>query len=914
MPILHVPSQYATIALAVAAALRGDTIEVASGLPQETVIVNTNGLIFSGLEVDRFYQQYHTIKLGAGVTTLNSVIVPSGAPDTVSIFRIVDNSLNDTIRTGATNDFVTVTGGHDIVSLGAGFEDTLEIDWRLAASPVVGSISKTASTLTSGTTNSIRAAGGENFSLWLTAGDDNVSVDTIHSASATNVIGNVASVRAGAGNDTVRVNADMIYLDGGEGVDHLFLDTSHSILQYFTFTYDLNVPRINSDLLSDWYGVGGGSFGKIQGFEQLNYTSGYGENIIATFRGNYDDTIDLSRSLGRYNEVSVFGGQDVVTFSTADIYLRYNLLIIDYSASNTAISGSAASGFFSAGIASHVSFIGVDSFHISTGAAADTIVTGDGEDYLDGGKGADVMNGGLGEDRYVVDNSRDVIVDNGGVDTIESKISFALTKTPTIENLSLLGTQNLYAYGNALANDILGNYGNNILYGGADKVVDHLNGSYGNDTYIIRSIEDVVYDFGGMDTIQSSISLSLSQKQPIDNLLQYSGIENLVLVGTANINGTGDYSANHIWGNSGNNILDGMDVLANKRIDILEGGLGDDTYVLGDDMDIVIDTGGIDTITSLMTRSLVNYNQIENLTLLDAPAGFVSQARDATGNELENILTGNSRNNVIEGLGGSDTIIGGLGNDKLAGGEGNDKLFGGTGNDTLDGGGGSDSLYGGAGSDTYYTDGLDTLIEFAESPSEFDGVVSSVSFILGSNFEGLGLLETGDINGTGNELRNSIQGNMGKNILRGLGGADYVEGRQGDDQLYGDEGKDILVGGTGNDLLTGGADADLFVFDTLLNASNNVDTITDMTTIDSIGLDSSIFNTIPFGVDFGSFRSIATGSSFTSVDNSDRIIYFSSTGALYYDGDGSGLTYNPILFAKLTANTSLDPSEFVMLI
>jgi Ca2+-binding RTX toxin-like protein len=109
------------------------------------------------------------------------------------------------------------------------------------------------------------------------------------------------------------------------------------------------------------------------------------------------------------------------------------------------------------------------------GAGNDTLTGGAGDDDLVGGEGADSMTGGAGADWYWVDNVGDRVVETtagaaGGFDMVFSSISYALGAS--VEGLALVGEDNLNGTGNALANYIEGNDGNNVLNGmaGADTL------------------------------------------------------------------------------------------------------------------------------------------------------------------------------------------------------------------------------------------------------------------------------------------------------------------------------------------------------------------------------------------------------------------------------------------------------------
>jgi Ca2+-binding RTX toxin-like protein len=434
-------------------------------------------------------------------------------------------------------------------------------------------------------------------------------------------------------------------------------------------------------------------------------------------------------------------------------------------------------------------------------AGNDTLLGLDNNDTLDGGPGADSLVGGAGDDIYVVDDAQDIVSESGGsgLDTVKASLSFDLgngtTVLGSVENLTLTGTGAIDGTGNALGNAILGNAGNNDLSGqdGADTLTggagndtldggfllggtldghaDQLSGGTGNDTYIVETGLDTVTESqagaaGGIDTViaDNGTDVSFTLGLNLENL----ELQNSVLNGTGNaLNNkiTGDDNANKLFGLDGNDTLDG-----GAGLDSLDGGKGNDTYVVDDQNDLVIESvsgaaGGLDTVLSSASFfTLRTMDNVENLTLIDGGVTGV-------GNSLANKLTGNGLDNTLSGLEGNDTMAGGLGNDSYV-----------------------------------VEEAGDVVIEAADAG--IDTVGSTIAYTLGVNLENLQLLadvgKNPDMSGTGNALKNEIDGSTGNNLLKGLAG---------DDTLNGDLGNDTLDGGTGGDKMAGGQGNDVYIFD-----------------------------------------------------------------------------------------------------
>jgi Ca2+-binding RTX toxin-like protein len=248
----------------------------------------------------------------------------------------------------------------------------------------------------------------------------------------------------------------------------------------------------------------------------------------------------------------------------------------------------------------------------------------------------------------------------------------------------------------------------------------------------------------------------------------------------------------------------------------MQGGSGNDVFIVSDQADVVDPGNGVDEVRTALAVYSVHQ--------------FIERAvYTGTGNWNVTGSTGlgSTGSNTIIGGDGQDTIHGGVGifsgDDALYGGKGNDSLIGDFGFDWLDGGKGRDTMAGGADSDTYVVDNAaDVIIENAGEGT--DVVESKIDWTLGAHLEFLTLTGKRDRSGTGNDLDNVMTGNAGKNVLAG------------------GIGNDTLRGLDAADTLTGGANADTFQFLALRDSgpqANSRDTITDFNAAEGDRIDLS---------------------------------------------------------------------------
>ncbi|EIW20876.1 MULTISPECIES: calcium-binding protein, partial [Pelosinus] len=731
---------------------------------------------------------------------------------------------DDALIGGAGNDILTGGIGNDMLNGGAG-NDTLDgglgADWLVGGvgndtfvvdnvlDVVVENLNEGTDTVQSSITYTL-AANVENLTL--------TGTDNIHGTG--NVLNNV--ITGNSGNNVLDGGLGADRMVGGLGDDVYVVDNvsdvvvesldqgTDTVQSSITYTLGANVENLT-----------------LTGIGNINGTGNTLENVIM---GNSGNNI-LNGGVGADQMEGGVGNDIYVVDNVGDVVVEETDEGIDTVQSSITYALGSNVENLTLTSTGNIDGTGNALNNVIIGnSGKNTLIGNAGDDVLNGGLGADRLVGGVGNDTYIVDNISDVVEENAGegTDAVQSSITYALGSN--VENLTLTGTGSINGTGNELNNIITGNSGKNILTGGAgDDILDgglgadRLIGGLDDDTYVVDNTGDVVVENvnEGIDTVQSSITYTLG-----------ANVENLTLMGIGNINGTGNIMNNVIIGNAGNNILNG-----GLGADIMKGGAGNDTYVVDNIGDSVVENinEGIDTVQSSISYSLGS--NIENLILTG------TSNINGNGNELNNTITGNNGNNILNGGLGADIMKGGAGSDTYvvddigdvvveSAGVGTDSvqssisytltanvenltltgtgdingtgnalnniIIGTSGSNILNGGLGADWMMGGMGDDTYVVDNVGDFV-FENIDGGTDTVQSTIEYMLGSNIENLTLLGTGNINGTGNELDNVITGNKGNNILDGGDGNDWLYGGAGNDTLYGGAGDDVLEGGLGND-------------------------------------------------------------------------------------------------------------------
>lgn len=742
---------------------------------------------------------------------LNNAIAAGNDDDTLRGLdgndALFGNGGNDTLEGGAGIDELVGGEGNDQMSGGAG-NDTYHVDSE--DDGIVEAVGG-GKDLVVTTTSYILAAGQEIEAITM-EGTDGIGVlgnefnNVITGNASDNFLlggGGSDTLIGGDGDDTYIIGRDTAdkgndkVVEAANGGDHDFVISNLHDYTLGANVEDLLLDSPNASLaavVTAINGTGNALNNDIRGNEIANrldgaagndtLDGGFGDDTLVG--GTGDDTYLINRDDGADTILeNAGGGTDTVVTDLISFTLAANVenLILENDGNATGTGNNLGN-------------------RITGADGNDTLKGLDGNDILDGGlHGDDRLEGGAGNDTYILHLSNAAIIvetddKTSGIDTVRSAdIPLELLDFggENVENIILddfasKQGRDLDAFGNDLANIIIGNSGANHLAGGAGN--DTLAGGLGDDTYFLDT---------GDDKDKVIEALNAGHDTVISNLHDYTlaaNVEDLFLDAAAaltadagGVNGTGNTLDNRIVGSSDANRLDGGagdDLLSGRGgddvilggtgndfldgeqgADQMAGGTGNDIYLVRDTTDSIVELAGqgIDTVqTQLGSHTLAGKmgENVENLTYIGT-GNFTG-----IGNKLNNIIHGNVGDDVLQGLEGNDTLDGSIeGHDRLEGGAGNDIYILRTGGDY--------EIVEAAGK----AGGIDT-IETRDLDIDLDSDPNIV------NVENVTLQDFNP--GQGKNLH--LFGNFLDNILTG---------NSGENTLYGGGGNDTLIGGAGND-------------------------------------------------------------------------------------------------------------------
>ncbi|MDZ8028558.1 MAG: calcium-binding protein [Nostoc sp. DedQUE11] len=727
-----------------------------------------------------------------------------------------------------------------------------------------------------------------------------------------------------------------------------------------TICNDLIQGLAGNDVLSGKGGkdtLDGGS-----GDDTLNSSSSAGNNRLKG--GSEDDYLNISHSSGKN---TLEGGSDNDTLNGSYSFGNNVLsgdtgndsLEINYSNGNNTLSGGTGrDSFYAYGVLGKNTLNGGDgndSFYFSTSNSVPPSLK---TQTVDGGTGNDLLSGDYRYATAKITSTFDRTTNTGSIKVGTHQVSYK-----NIEGLNITGTayddnivgsngnDTLFVSGyynflnsyTATGNDTLkAGVGNDRLYADSSEDNNLLDGGDGNDTLSASSEVEYFDDprapgfvqirlySSGNNTLKGGngndwLSVNYSKGDNLldggdgNDLLSASGVEYGAYVFT-----TGNNTLNGGAGNdrlsatysTGNNLLNGGDgndsVSLSGGQNTVDGGIGDDLLTVSyysASQGITSSFNATTNIGSITAGTQqVSYKNIERLNIFDTAYN-------------DKIVGSNGNDMLSTSSGGSDTIDGGIGDDVLtvnyffsSVGEGITSTFNTTTNTGSITAGTQQVSYKNIERlnifDTAYNDkivgsnGNDMLSTSSGGSDTIDGAIGDDVLIVDYSFSFFGEGITSSFNATTNigSVTIGTQQVSYKNIERLI-----ILGTLYDDNIVGSNGNDTISGRNGSDTLYGGNGIDTFGFNSF---DQGVDTIYDFNaTNELIQLPlSSIYNFTEQGLLSASKFTIGA----SATTSTQRIIYNSTTGALFFDQDGSAGAFIQVQFAQLSAGLSLTNNNFVV--
>ncbi len=615
---------------------------------------------------------------------------------------------DDTLTGGAGDDTFLGGPGNDTLNGDAG---TDSVTYASASTPVAVNLALGTATKSDGLDTLIsieNVFGGIADDILTGNGSDNVMYgldgdDTLDAGDGDDFL------YGGLGNDIIR---------GGAGVDTIFYA---AVTGPVTVNLALGTASGSegNDTLSGIEFVFGGSFADVltgnddnnhllasDGADILN--GGGGDDFLDGSFG--DDTIDggtgidTTTFLGSFSEYAVAYDQGSGQFTIADLrLLRDGTNVVRNVEHFIFIDGAKTAAELSDGAAADTtppSLISVTPANGATGVAPEANIVATFSESISRGTGTiQLLRGdGVVVESYDVATSRNIIID-GNTATLDPSLKllpgtqYTIDAPPTafkdlagnsgpatnpFPSFTARGTSQT---GTSASEKLTGGVDEDLLDGGGGD--DELDGGEGNDALRGGSGNNTLKGGPGTDAALYSsaggpvtVNLELGTATGAGFNDALSSIENVV--GSPFPDGiTGDAADNELLGLQGDDNLSG-----GKGKDMLDGGLGadhmeggndDDTYVVDDFGDLVVEladllpatpTSGLgldlakigDSVKASISFVLPSF--VENLALI-ALAGNLS----GFGNSADNVLEGNEGNNNFTGAGGNDTIDGNTGRD-----------------------------------------------------------------------------------------------------------------------------------------------------------------------------------------------------------------------------------------------------------
>lgn len=659
-----------------------------SGLKEHTVRLDTGGYISPSWEVGQ-----------------NDTIVAGSGEDWAS-----GGDGDDYIDGGSDNDVLWGDAGNDTVLGGDG--DDIIIGDEYPLYPTLATVTYGSDYLDGGAGNDSIVGDNGNDVITGGAGNDSLWGDGSHSG----LEGDDNDYLDGADGDDLITGGrgdDIIY--GGQGADKIFGDDDRGIDGRDYIDGEEGADSIYGGYENDTI-LGGDDDDTINGDMDV-ITAKDGDDYLDGGSGN--DILNGN------------GGDDILIGGDGNDTLNGDSFIVQFSGGADYLDGGAGDDLLQGG-AGNDTLIG--------GSGADTLFDYNGENTFEGGGGNDTLYGGGQADTYIFSrgDGNDLAFDSGGQNLVDLSNAYSLegvvieriagagysalrvksgsdsvefsggawanstfvffggvevTYSQLLQLAALSAIAPAYApglslVGNELSNNILGQYGDDILNGvGGD---DLLQGGAGDDAYLISKNDgnDYIVDSAGVDTVKFGDGIS---KESLSLSYRYT--------------------------NTGDNYL------------VVNYGTGS----------IAISDGAYGSIDAFEFADGTKLNYQDALLLID---GLVLSAKpgviDLFGSGGNDTLLGSSAGDHILGQSGDDSIDGGLGNDSLYGASGNDTLQGGAGNDLLYGGDGDDILLGGAGDDIIDAGAGNNVVQLSWN-SGHDTVINSLGanykIVLGAGFD-----------------------------------------------------------------------------------------------------------------------------------------------------------------------------------